>query len=179
MPCHVALVTGASSGIGEATAQRLHGLGYLVYGLARRVDRMEGLNRMGVRTLAVDMTDESATSAAIEQIVTEQGRVDLLVNNAGYGSYGALEDVPLSEARYQFEVNVFGLARLIQLVLPHMRRQGSSLRRNSGLVPGAYPEAARPGPRVSGGALMLLRFAELVSALTTATIPSRPRRPRS
>ncbi len=125
MPCHVALVTGASSGIGEATAQRLHGLGYLVYGLARRVDRMEGLNRMGVRTLAVDITDESATAAAIEQIVTEQGRVDLLVNNAGYGSYGALEDVPLSEARYQFEVNVFGLARLIQLVLPHMRRQGS------------------------------------------------------
>lgn len=125
MPSHVALVTGASSGIGEATAQRLHGLGYVVYGLARRVDRMAGLDRIGVRTLAVDVTDEQATAAAIEQIGAEQGRIDVLVNNAGYGSYGALEDVPLSEARYQFEVNVFGVARLIQLVLPHMRRQGS------------------------------------------------------
>ncbi len=86
---------------------------------------MAGLDRIGVRTLAVDVTDEQATAAAIEQIVAEQGRIDVLVNNAGYGSYGALEDVPLSEARYQFEVNVFGLARLIQLVLPHMRRQGS------------------------------------------------------
>jgi NAD(P)-dependent dehydrogenase (short-subunit alcohol dehydrogenase family) len=125
MPPHVALVTGASSGIGEATAQRLHGLGYVVYGLARRVDRMASLDRIGVRTLAVDVTDEQATTAAVEQIVAEQGRIDVLVNNAGYGSYGALEDVPLSEARYQFEVNVFALARLIQLVLPHMRRQGS------------------------------------------------------
>ncbi len=125
MPSHVALVTGASSGIGEATAQRLHGLGYVVYGLARRVDRMAGLDQLGVRTLAVDVTDGQATAAAIEQIVAEQGRIDVLVNNAGYGSYGAVEDVPLSEARYQFEVNLFGLARLIQLVLPHMRRQGN------------------------------------------------------
>ena len=90
-----------------------------------RVDRMAALAGLGVRTLAVDVTDEQATAAAVDQIVAEQGRVDVLVNNAGYGSYGALEDVPLSEARYQFEVNVFGLARLIQLVLPHMRRQGS------------------------------------------------------
>jgi NAD(P)-dependent dehydrogenase (short-subunit alcohol dehydrogenase family) len=125
MSPHVALVTGASSGIGEATAQRLHGLGFHVYGLARRAGRMAGLDKLGIHTLAADVTDEQATAAAIEQIMTEQGRIDVLVNNAGYGSYGALEDVPLSEARYQFEVNVFGLARLIQLVLPHMRRQGS------------------------------------------------------
>src|SRR5246127_3813889 len=123
MPPPVALVTGASSGIGEATAQRLHGLGYRVYGLARRADRMAGLDQLGIRTLAADVTDEQATAAAIEQIMAEQGRIDVLINNAGYGSYGALEDVPLSEARYQFEVNVFGLARLTQLVLPHMRRQ--------------------------------------------------------
>jgi len=121
----VALVTGASSGIGEATAQRLHGLDYVVYGMARRVDRMAALAELGVRTLAMDVTDDQSTSAAVEQVVAEHGRVDVLVNNAGYGSYGALEDVPLSEARYQFEVNVFGLARLTQLVLPHMRRQGS------------------------------------------------------
>jgi NAD(P)-dependent dehydrogenase (short-subunit alcohol dehydrogenase family) len=125
MPPRVALVTGASSGIGEATARRLHEVGYHVYGLARRLDRMAGLDQLGVQTLAVDVTDEHATAAAVEQIMAERGRMDVLVNNAGYGSYGALEDVPLSEARYQFEVNVFGLARLIQLVLPHMRHQGS------------------------------------------------------
>lgn len=152
MPRHVALVTGASSGIGEATAQRLHGLGYLVYGLARRVDRMAGLARMGVRTLAVDVTDEAGTSAAVEQIVSEQGRIDVLVNNAGYGSYGALEDVPLSEARYQFEVNVFGLARLIQLVLPQMRGQGRACAGDASLVTGAYPNPPGPSRGYPGGA---------------------------
>lgn len=71
------------------------------------------------------MTDEASARAAIEQIVVEQGRIDVLVNNAGYGSYGALEDVPLSEAQAQLDVNVLGLARLSQLVLPHMRAQKS------------------------------------------------------
>jgi short-subunit dehydrogenase len=93
----VALVTGASSGIGAETARVLLGLGYIVYAGGRRVDTIE----------------------------RETGRVDLLVNNAGYGSYGAVEDVDLTEGRRQFEVNLFGSARLTQLVVPGMRRRRS------------------------------------------------------
>ncbi|SFN81987.1 oxidoreductase [Mycetocola miduiensis] len=119
----VALVTGASSGIGAETARHLAGLGFTVYAAARRVDRMSELAARGIRTVSVDVTDDASMVALIDQILAETGRIDVLVNNAGYGSYGALEDVPLDEARRQFEVNVFGLARLSQLVLPHMRAQ--------------------------------------------------------
>ncbi|MFI6678673.1 oxidoreductase [Kribbella sp. NPDC050470] len=125
MTTKIALVTGASSGIGEATARRLHGLGFTVYGAARRVDRMAKLAADGIHPIAMDVTDEDSMRAGIDRILAEAGRIDVLVNNAGYGSYGALEDVPLAEARYQFEVNVFGAARLIQLVLPGMRAQRS------------------------------------------------------
>ncbi|MFD6390891.1 oxidoreductase [Nocardia sp. NPDC060259] len=121
----IALVTGASSGIGEATARKLATLGYTVYGAARRTDRLQKLAVDGIRPLAMDVTDEASVRAGIEHIVAETGRIDVLVNNAGYGSYGAVEDVPLDEARYQFEVNVFGAARLAQLALPHMREQRS------------------------------------------------------
>ncbi|MFI5610487.1 oxidoreductase [Amycolatopsis sp. NPDC051903] len=121
----IALVTGASSGIGEATARELLERGYTVYGAARRVERMAELARLGVRTIALDVTDEESAEKAVAEIVAEAGRIDLLVNNAGYGSYGSVEEVPLQEGRYQFEVNVFGAARLIQLVLPVMRAQRS------------------------------------------------------
>ncbi len=121
----VALVTGASSGIGADTAIRLKNEGFIVYGAARRVNRMKDLERDGVRTIALDVTDEASLTTAVETIIRDTGRIDLLVNNAGYGSYGSIEDVPLSEARQQLDVNVFGLARLTQLVLPHMRRQKS------------------------------------------------------
>lgn len=117
----VALVTGASSGIGAETAQHLADLGFTVYAAARRVDRMSDLAARGIHTVSVDVTDDASMVAFVDRVIVEAGRVDVLVNNAGYGSYGALEDVPLSEARRQFEVNVFGLARLSQLVLPHMR----------------------------------------------------------
>ena len=73
----------------------------------------------------MDVTDDDSMRAGVEQIVAETGRIDVLVNNAGYGSYGAIEDVPLDEARRQFDVNVFGAMRLTQLVLPHMRAQRS------------------------------------------------------
>ena len=121
----VALVTGASSGIGEATARQLQQAGFIVYGAARRTDRMSDLAASGVRTLPLDVTNETSVSQAVAEIIATEGRIDVLVNNAGYGSYGALEDVPLEEARAQIEVNVFGLARLTQLVLPHMRAQCS------------------------------------------------------
>ncbi|MEU1514761.1 oxidoreductase [Streptomyces sp. NPDC005811] len=123
MSSKVALVTGASSGIGEAIARRLKEAGYTVYGAARRVDRMAGLADFGVHVLPLDITDDTSVKAAVERVIGAEGRIDVLVNNAGYGSYGALEDVPLDEARAQIEVNVFGLARLTQLVVPHMRAQ--------------------------------------------------------
>jgi NAD(P)-dependent dehydrogenase (short-subunit alcohol dehydrogenase family) len=125
MPAKTALVTGASSGIGESTALKLQELGYTVYGAARRTDRLAKLADHGIRPLAMDVTDEASMQTGIEKIIAETGRIDVLVNNAGYGSYGALEDVPLDEARYQFEVNVFGALRLTQLALPQMRAQRS------------------------------------------------------
>jgi NAD(P)-dependent dehydrogenase (short-subunit alcohol dehydrogenase family) len=118
-----ALVTGASSGIGEETAKSLLAAGYNVYAGARRVDAMSSLKAAGARVLSLDMTDDASMTAAVDTILRETGRIDVLVNNAGYGSYGALEDVPLDEGRRQFEVNIFGLARLTQLVLPTMRAQ--------------------------------------------------------
>lgn len=117
------LITGASSGIGEATARRLLADGYKVYAAARRVDRMSDLAKAGSHVLPLDLTDDASIVRAVETISHTEGRLDALINNAGYGSYGALEDVPLDEGRRQFEVNVFGLARLIQLCLPMMRAQ--------------------------------------------------------
>ena len=121
----IALVTGASSGIGEATALKLQAAGFTVYAAARRVERMAHLREHGIRPIPMDITDDESMTTGIETILTEAGRIDVLVNNAGYGSYGALEDVPMEEARAQFEVNVFGAARLTQLVLPTMRTQRS------------------------------------------------------
>ena len=121
----VVLVTGASSGIGEDTARRLQALGYIVYGAARRTDRLQALTADGIRPLAMDVTDDASMTSGVNRLLEETGRIDILVNNAGYGSYGAIEDVPIDEARRQFEVNVFGLARLTQLVSPHMRTRGS------------------------------------------------------
>lgn len=120
-----ALVTGASSGIGQDTARKLQALGCTVYGAARRTDRLQALAADGIRPLPMDVTDDASMSAGVDRILAETGRIDVLVNNAGYGSFGAVEDVPMDEARRQFEVNVFGLARLTQLVAPHMRAQGS------------------------------------------------------
>jgi NAD(P)-dependent dehydrogenase (short-subunit alcohol dehydrogenase family) len=119
----VALVTGASSGIGEETAKELLSAGYTVYVGARRVERMQRLAALGAKLLALDVTNDASMVAAVGEVLRDANRIDLLVNNAGYGSYGSLEDVPLDEGRRQFEVNVFGLARLTQLVLPIMRTQ--------------------------------------------------------
>ena len=120
-----AFVTGASAGIGEATARALLAAGYRVFAGARRLDRMAGLAAASATLLKLDLTDDASIVAAVNTIKSEAGRIDVLVNNAGYGSYGALEDVPLDEGRRQFEVNAFGLARLCQLVLPMMRAQRS------------------------------------------------------
>ena len=118
----VVLITGASSGIGKETAKTLIQAGYTVYTVARRVERMKDLEKIGAHPVKMDVTDEDSMTAGVQFILDKEGSIDILVNNAGYGSYGAVEDVPIDEARRQFEVNIFGLARLTQLVLPGMRK---------------------------------------------------------
>ncbi len=118
------LITGASAGIGYAAAELLVKRGYSVYAGARRVEKMRGLEYLGARTFRLDVTDEASLKAAVDLVLRAEGRLDALVNNAGYGAHGALEDVPPDEARRQFDVNVFAPARLAQLVLPHMRAAG-------------------------------------------------------
>jgi len=119
-----ALVTGASSGIGKETVISLLQEGATVYAAARRVEQMAELKAAGAHVIRLDISDDNSIMSVVNQIAKEAGSVDILVNNAGYGSYGAVEDVPLEEARRQFEVNIFGLARLTQLVLPGMRKNG-------------------------------------------------------
>lgn len=115
------LVTGASAGIGRATAIYLAQNGYNVYGAARRTEKMQELKTQGIKPIALDVTKDASITACLEQVFKEAGGIDILINNAGFGSYGALEDVPMEDARYQLEVNVFGAMRLAQLVLPKMR----------------------------------------------------------
>lgn len=118
----IVLVTGASAGIGKATALYLAQNGYTVYGAARRVDKMEDLKSQGIKIIAMDVTKDESMVAGIDQIMKAEGRIDILVNNAGFGSYGAIEDVAMEDARYQLEVNVIGAMRMTQLVLPAMRK---------------------------------------------------------
>ncbi|MDJ0351427.1 oxidoreductase [Pseudarthrobacter sp. PH31-O2] len=120
----VAFVTGASAGIGYETAWKLAARGFTVYAGARRVEKMAPLKAHGVNVVALDVTNEDSMTAAIERVIAVHGRVDVLVNNAGYGSFGSLEEVELAEGRRQFDVNLFGLARMTQLVLPGMRAAG-------------------------------------------------------
>jgi len=120
----IALITGASSGIGKDTAILLQKNGHQVYGAARRTEKMKDLEEHGIKIIAMDITEEESVVNCVNTIMEQEGRIDVLVNNAGYGSYGALEDVPIEEARNQFDVNIFGLARLTQLVLPKMRENG-------------------------------------------------------
>jgi NAD(P)-dependent dehydrogenase (short-subunit alcohol dehydrogenase family) len=125
MAGRVALVTGATSGIGEAAARALRDRGFIVYAAGRRLDRLAALGAERLIPVELDVTDDASCIAAVEKTLTEQGRIDLLVNSAGYGALGAVEDTELDEGRRQFEVNVFGPFRLIQLVLPQMRAQRS------------------------------------------------------
>jgi NADP-dependent 3-hydroxy acid dehydrogenase YdfG len=117
------LITGCSSGIGRATARRLAAGGWTVYASARRLESIADLEAAGCRTLALDVNDEDSMVAAVRTIEDTHGAVGVLINNAGYSQSGAIETVPLDAVRRQFETNVFGLARLTQLVLPKMRDQ--------------------------------------------------------
>ena len=118
------LITGCSTGIGRAVALALLDRGHTVYATARRVDTLADLEAKGARILPLDITNEKSMAAAVRAIETEYGAVGTLINNAGFAKYGAFENVPLDEARRQLETNVFGLARMTQLVLPAMREAG-------------------------------------------------------
>jgi NAD(P)-dependent dehydrogenase (short-subunit alcohol dehydrogenase family) len=124
-PTRVALVTGASSGMGKAFARALHDEGLVVYAAARRLEQMDDLRQLGIHTLQMDITCDEQVRAAVERIQGRHDAVDVLINNAGFGLYGAMEETGIDEARYQFEVNLFGLARLTQLLLPAMRERRS------------------------------------------------------
>jgi NADP-dependent 3-hydroxy acid dehydrogenase YdfG len=130
------LITGCSSGIGEATAARLVRSGWDVYATARRPETLTTLADAGCTTLALDVTDEKSMTTAVGAVLEGAGRIDALVNNAGYSQSGALESVDLDDVRRQFETNVFGLLRLTQLVLPTMREQRSGRIVNIGSMGG-------------------------------------------
>ena len=118
---HVALVTGASAGIGQSVAIKLNAMGIKTYAAARRVDKMQSLEKQGIKALPLDLTVPQSIRDCVAAIEAESGGVTILINNAGYGLYGSIEEIPLDDARRQFEVNLFGLSALTQLVLPGMR----------------------------------------------------------
>src|SRR5829696_2496914 len=147
----VALVTGGSSGIGECAVRELLAAGFVVYTVARRVERMQSLADEGAHVFAMDVTDDASMVAGIKQVIHEQDRIDVLVNNAGYGSYGAVEDVPLDEARRQFDVNVFGLARSPSWSLRTCGRKGRAGSSTSARSAASTTSRSAPGttPRSS------------------------------
>lgn len=123
-PSRAVLITGCSTGIGRATAERLAKSGWRVYATARRLDAIDDLRAAGCEILPCDVCDEGSMRAAVAAVEAREGAVGVLINNAGYGSEGPSEEVAIAEVRRQFETNVFGLLRLTQLCAPGMRRQG-------------------------------------------------------
>ncbi|MBN2485514.1 MAG: SDR family NAD(P)-dependent oxidoreductase [Bacteroidales bacterium] len=120
----VALVTGASSGIGRSAAIELNNLGFEVYAAARRVHLMDDLKQTGIKAVQLDVTKIDSVQSCIDNIIKNSGRIDVLVNNAGYGLFGTVEETPIDEARKQFEVNLIGLSSVTSGIIPHMRANG-------------------------------------------------------
>ena len=121
----VILITGTAHGIGKSTAKYLIDKGHIVYGGDILVEENLYLNEIGGVALEMDVTKQDHVDNAINQIIAEQGRIDVLVNNAGIAVGSAIEDVSMEDALYQFEVNLFGIGRTVKAALPHMRAQGS------------------------------------------------------
>ncbi|MBU3820977.1 SDR family NAD(P)-dependent oxidoreductase [Flavobacteriaceae bacterium XHP0103] len=121
----VILITGASSGMGKETAKTLIQKGHTVYTVARRIEQMEDLKSLGGHPIQMDVTNNGDIQHVVDTIIKEQGKIDVLWNNAGYGLYGSVEDIPLDDARKQMEVNVFGMAAMTQKVAPFMRKAKS------------------------------------------------------
>ena len=123
----VILITGTASGIGKVTAETLIEKGHIVYGGDIQVNTNLYLNKIGGHALIMDVTDTKEVNDGVKKVIQEQGRIDILINNAGYGSFSTIENIDMKELFNQFDVNVFGYARLQQAVLPHMRKQRSGL----------------------------------------------------
>ncbi|WP_234709907.1 oxidoreductase [Xanthomonas citri] len=133
----VALVTGASSGIGEATANALAAAGYTVYGTSRRGAQS---GQRAFTLLALDVTSDESVDAAIQELLRREGRIDLLVNNAGFGvSPAAAEESSIEQAKAILDTNFLGVVRMTRAVVPHMRRQGSGRIINIGSIIGLVP----------------------------------------
>lgn len=155
----VVLVTGCSSGIGQATAIRLAKAGQKVVATARKVDALKACADAGCELEPLDVNDEASMTAAVAAIEGRHGAVGVLVNNAGYSQSGAVESLPMDKLRRQFETNVFGLVRMVQLCAPGMRRQGWGRIVNIGSMGGRF---TLPG----GGAYHATKWA--VESLTDA-----------
>ncbi len=122
----VCLITGASSGIGKSISEKLINNDYIVYAVARRVERLKELESLGAKTLFLDLRDESSIKSVVDRIVSDVGRIDILINNAGVGLLAPVSETPIEKVREEFEVNFFGPLKLTQMVLPHMikRKRG-------------------------------------------------------
>ena len=120
----VILITGASSGIGKAAALQLCKEGHRVYAAARRLEEMQDINEAGGHALKMDITREEDIQNTLAKVIEAEGCIDVLINNAGYGIYGPVEEVPIDLVRKMYEVNLFGLGRITQLSIPHMRKAG-------------------------------------------------------
>ncbi len=121
----VILITGASAGFGKLAVKELLKQGHIVYAGARRLEKMKDLESLGAKIYKMDVTLDDDVKTVIDELIKHEGRIDVLVNNAGYGGYGMVEAVSLEEAQRQFDANVFGLARVTKAVLPHMRGKKS------------------------------------------------------
>lgn len=132
------LVTGCSSGIGAATARAFHDAEWIVHATARDVDDLADLDALGCETAALDVTDARAADRAVDHVVDEAGRLDCVVNNAGYPQFGPLEDLPADRVRRQFDVNVHGAHRLARAALPHLRDRGDGTIVNVSSVSGGF-----------------------------------------
>ena len=120
----VVLITGGTSGIGKATSILLSSRGFKVYATGRNVDKVRDLEEKGITLLYMNLLDEESIRNAFDEVIKREGKIDILINNAGYGIAGSVEDVPIDEARKQFEVNLFAPIRLSQLAIPKMRENG-------------------------------------------------------
>ncbi|WP_136718139.1 SDR family oxidoreductase [Halorientalis salina] len=147
------LITGSSSGIGRATAEAFLDADWTVYATARDTDDIADLAEAGAKTQELDVTDEDEIEAAVDRVIEDDDRLDCLVNNAGYGQFGAVEDVPVEELHAQFDVNVYGPHRLARAALPHMREQGEGTIVNISSVAGRI---STPGMGVYSGSKFAL-----------------------